>query len=124
MLRTIARVPMLLTVLAGLGALPVACGGEVYGVGGDGGGGGGGGGGGSGIDPGDGSATFTTALAYGAITKVDLLFDIDNSASMGDKQFYLEQAVPDLVNRLVNPQCVNLTTGQSPGSSAMGSCAA
>jgi hypothetical protein len=124
MLRTIARVPMLLTVLAGLGALPVACGGEVYGVGGDGGGGGGGGGGGSGIPPGDGSATFTTALAYGAITKVDLLFDIDNSASMGDKQFYLEQAVPDLVNRLVNPNCILPSSGVSQGSSNGGSCSA
>jgi hypothetical protein len=67
---------------------------------------------------------FTTVQQITSVDKVDLLFDIDNSQSMGDKQFYLEQAVPDLVNRLINPQCVNLTTGQSPGSSAMGSCAA
>ena len=39
--------------------------------------------------------------------KVDLLFDIDNSASMGDKQAYLEQAVPDLITRLVQPNCVS-----------------
>jgi hypothetical protein len=40
-------------------------------------------------------------------SKVDLLFDIDNSSSMGDKQAYLAQAVPDLVARLIQPNCVN-----------------
>jgi hypothetical protein len=39
--------------------------------------------------------------------KVDLLFDIDNSASMGDKQAYLAQAIPDLITRLVTPNCVD-----------------
>src|SRR5260370_39390979 len=41
------------------------------------------------------------------IDKIDLLFDIDNSDSMGDKQVYLEKAVPDLLNRLINPNCVD-----------------
>src|SRR6204780_5109497 len=42
-----------------------------------------------------------------AIDKIDLLFDIDNSASMGDKQQYLAKAIPDLVSRLVQPNCVS-----------------
>ncbi|HTB71914.1 MAG TPA: hypothetical protein VK762_01660 [Polyangiaceae bacterium] len=42
-----------------------------------------------------------------AVGKIDLLFDIDNSASMGDKQQYLAQAIPDLITRLVTPNCVD-----------------
>lgn len=41
------------------------------------------------------------------IDKLDLLFMIDNSQSMGDKQALLAKAVPQLVNRLVVPRCVN-----------------
>ncbi len=44
------------------------------------------------------------------ISKVDMLFDIDNSASMGDKQAYLQLAIPDLIDRLVNPNCVDMAT--------------
>jgi hypothetical protein len=44
-----------------------------------------------------------------SVDKVDLLFDIDNSSSMGDKQEYLAQAIPDLVARLVTPNCVDGT---------------
>jgi hypothetical protein len=51
----------------------------------------------------------------GPVNKVDLLFDIDNSASMGDKQAYLEQAVPDLVTRLITPNCVKSTPSTTPG---------
>ena len=40
------------------------------------------------------------------IDKIDLLFAIDNSASMGDKQDLLALAVPVLVGRLLNPNCV------------------
>ncbi len=39
---------------------------------------------------------------------------IDNSASMGDKQAMLAQAVPDLIDRLVSPRCLdtnNVPTG-------------
>src|ERR1700734_1523080 len=39
--------------------------------------------------------------------KLDLLFSIDNSASMGDKQAYLEQAIPNLIQRLVTPNCID-----------------
>jgi hypothetical protein len=54
--------------------------------------------------------------------QVDLLFDIDNSASMGDKQTLLELAIPDLVNRLINPNCVD-ANGYSQGPSVAGICA-
>jgi hypothetical protein len=39
--------------------------------------------------------------------KVDLLFMIDNSASMGDKQALLREAIPDFVRRLTAPNCVD-----------------
>ncbi len=41
------------------------------------------------------------------VDKIDLLFMIDNSASMVDKQKILAAAVPDLVERLTNPVCVD-----------------
>ena len=49
-------------------------------------------------------------------TRVDLLFMIDNSPSMGDKQALLAKAVPDIITRLVSPECVDasrLPTGQN-----------
>jgi hypothetical protein len=60
------------------------------------------------------------------IDKIDLLFDIDNSASMGDKQDYLKSAIPDLINRLINPNCVDttMTPPMTIGPSANGSCTA
>ena len=63
-------------------------------------------------------------LAQNSVDQLDILFDIDNSASMGDKQVLLEQAVPDLISRLVNPNCVNPSDGTLAGSSTDGSCAA
>ena len=39
--------------------------------------------------------------------KVDLLFVVDNSLSMEDKQQLLSFAVDDLLERMVNPRCVN-----------------
>jgi hypothetical protein len=41
------------------------------------------------------------------VDKIDLLFMIDNSASMGDKQELLAEAVPDLLGRLLRPSCVD-----------------
>jgi hypothetical protein len=63
--------------------------------------------------------TLVTNVSLGitskVIDKIDVLFDIDNSASMGDKQDYLKAAIPDLVNRLVNPTCVDaMSAPQSP----------
>ena len=50
-----------------------------------------------------------------AITKIDLLFMIDNSASMADKQAILAAAVPDLVGRLIDPVCVDPVTSAEVG---------
>ena len=66
---------------------------------------------------------FTVNVAEEVVRKVDLLFMIDNSESMGDKQELLAQAVPDLVNRLVNPDCLD-ATGAVVGVSVNGACPA
>jgi len=56
----------------------------------------------------DGGASSTISVySTKAVDKIDLLFMIDNSASMGDKQATLAEAVPDLVNRLVAPVCID-----------------
>jgi hypothetical protein len=52
---------------------------------------------------------FNTVVKQQAIDKVDLLFAIDNSRSMGDKQALLAAAVPDLIGRLLSPACINPT---------------
>jgi hypothetical protein len=44
---------------------------------------------------------FTSRQKQTAVDKIDLLFAIDNSASMGDKQQLLSEAVPDLLARLL-----------------------
>src|SRR5262245_18576590 len=49
---------------------------------------------------------FTAVVKQQAVDKVDLLFMVDNSSSMGDKQDLLAAAVPDLVTRLLLPNCV------------------
>lgn len=49
---------------------------------------------------------FVTRISQTSVDKIDLLLMIDNSASMSDKQAILRLAVPDLVQRLVNPVCV------------------
>jgi hypothetical protein len=63
-------------------------------------------------------------LHEGVVDKVDLLFMIDNSASMGDKQALLAEAVPDMIRRLVSPNCVD-AAGNPTGStvSPAGGCA-
>jgi len=57
--------------------------------------------------------SFAAQVKQQSIDKVDLLFAIDNSASMGDKQDLLALAVPVLVGRLLNPNCVDTDTGKS-----------
>jgi len=54
--------------------------------------------------------------------QLDLLFTIDNSASMGDKQAYLEQAVPGLIQRLVTPNCVDANGNDLGASTGDGVC--
>ena len=88
----------------GLAALVAACGGSATGGGpgtggtGTGASGGAGGGGGIGGVGGSGGGVQVT------VDKVDLLFMIDNSLSMADKQEVLKAAVPALVDRLVTPK--------------------
>ena len=55
---------------------------------------------------------FLDTVNLDRIEKIDLLFMIDNSASMGDKQSLLAVAVPKLLERLVNPPCVVQETGE------------
>ncbi len=43
--------------------------------------------------------------------KVDLLFMIDNSASMADKQKVLASTIPSFIERLASPYCVNPSGG-------------
>jgi hypothetical protein len=53
------------------------------------------------------SNLFVDQIVQTAVDKIDLLFMIDNSRSMADKQKILGEAVPVLVQRLVTPACVN-----------------
>ncbi|MBK9264113.1 MAG: hypothetical protein IPM54_30470 [Polyangiaceae bacterium] len=55
-----------------------------------------------------GSSMIVQKLQQSAVEKLDLLLAIDNSPSMADKQAILALAIPDLVNRLVNPPCVDV----------------
>jgi len=52
------------------------------------------------------------------IDKIDLLFMVDNSASMADKQEILRDAVPVLLTRLTSPLCVDPVTGKATGGTA------
>jgi hypothetical protein len=68
---------------------------------------------------------FTISLAATApVQRLDLLFMIDNSESMGDKQVLLADAVPDMLERLVTPNCVD-ANGYPNGAvvDANGACA-
>ncbi len=70
---------------------------------------------GTGTGSGTGSGSGFTFAPPKIEQKVDLLFDIDNSASMGDKQAYLIQAIPQMITRLVTPRCVD-ASGAATGS--------
>jgi hypothetical protein len=62
--------------------------------------------------------TVVIPLIQQVVDKIDLLFMIDNSGSMADKQRILEDAVPELLKRLITPRCVdssdNLTNDTAP----------
>src|SRR4051812_13369943 len=69
------------------------------------------------------SNLFVDQIQQSAVDKIDLLFMVDNSVSMTDKQEILKDAVPVLLSRLVFPICVDGTgkpTGVSAG--ANGQC--
>ncbi len=68
---------------------------------------------------------FTSAVKQASVDKVDILFMIDNSQSMGDKQEILIAAVPDLISALVQPNCVDITSSAITGKCTpdmMGDC--
>jgi len=60
------------------------------------------------------SASAAELVKQGASDKIDLLLMIDNSISMNDKQEVLRSALPDLMNRFVNPICVDAQGNQYP----------
>ena len=103
-----ARVAMVASVLAGLGAVGSGC--LTRKVNGD--------------APTT-KINYNTVVRQSAIDKIDLLFAIDNSSSMGDKQQLFSKAVPDLITRLLTPNCVD-ENGKSNGSTVGGDgkCAA
>ncbi len=70
------------------------------------------------------SNVFVDEIVQTAVNKIDLLFMVDNSASMADKQDILRAAVPVLVGRLVTPICVD-ASGNPTGDTAdaTGACA-
>ncbi len=74
------------------------------------------------------SSIFVKSVRATAIDKIDLLFMIDNSISMGDKQAILTKAVPNLLQRLVDPDCLNeekqVVTKNTDGTCPAGSQAA
>jgi len=57
------------------------------------------------------SNVYVDEIRQTAVDKIDLLFMIDNSISMADKQAILAEAVPLLVQRLITPICVKPCTG-------------
>jgi hypothetical protein len=65
---------------------------------------------------------FVDQITQTSVDKIDLLFMIDNSRSMSDKQEVLRLALPDLVSRLVNPICVDSMGGQFPPPAPGGLC--
>src|SRR4051812_17907158 len=56
------------------------------------------------------SNVYVDEIRQTAVDKIDLLFMIDNSISMADKQAILAEAVPLLVQRLITPICVRECT--------------
>ncbi|MET0595967.1 MAG: hypothetical protein ABW133_24920 [Polyangiaceae bacterium] len=69
------------------------------------------------------TARVVERVKQNKVSKIDLLFMIDNSSSMADKQAILSSAVPELVNRLIEPRCVNQMTGEVLGPPVDNQCA-
>lgn len=54
--------------------------------------------------------------------KLDLLFVVDNSVSMGDKQALFKEAVGDMIDQLVSPPCLDTATDVFVAKDAEGKC--
>src|SRR5262249_48915201 len=50
---------------------------------------------------------FVDTLTQKQVDKIDLLLMIDNSLSLADKQKVLQTAVPNLLQKMVSPNCVD-----------------
>ncbi len=59
------------------------------------------------------SNVYVDEIRQTAVDKIDLLFMVDNSISMADKQAILADAVPLLVTRLITPLCVTACNDKS-----------
>lgn len=68
------------------------------------------------------SRSSIQVLSNRTIDKIDLLFMIDSSASMADKQAILADAVPDLLRRLTQPDCVRFPDGARVVGSTVEQC--
>jgi hypothetical protein len=68
------------------------------------------------------SNVVVKTVTQSGVDKIDLLFMIDNSISMADKQRILAEAVPVLVQRLIDPICVD-ADGNPAGGTNMNGCA-
>jgi hypothetical protein len=111
-----SRLGLTSLVLASLALPTLGCGKTVMDFGGD---------GGSGTSSGSSNDGGVASRPSLKIDKLDLLFMIDNSASMGDKQVYLEQAVPELIAQLIAPECVDASGNPTGGKSDVnGNCPA
>ncbi len=62
--------------------------------------------GGSGAQP-QATSLFVDTIKVSTVDKVDLLFALDNSVSMADKQRLLKDSVPALFTRLMLPDCIS-----------------
>ena len=67
---------------------------------------------------------FVDRITVSVVDKIDLLLMVDNSISMADKQEILRSAVPQLLNRLIDPVCVDPNTDppEVPAASSAGGC--
>jgi len=68
------------------------------------------------------SNVFVDQIIQTAVDKIDLLFMVDGSVSMSDKQEILKAAVPVLVSRLVSPICVDVNGKPTGAISSGGMC--
>jgi hypothetical protein len=66
------------------------------------------------------SNVVVKTVTQSGVDKIDLVFMIDNSISMADKQEILAQAVPVLVQRLVDPVCVDPDGNPTQGTVSSG----
>ena len=67
---------------------------------------------------------FVMRVPTNGVDKIDLLFMIDNSGSMADKQAMLSRAVPSLLSRFVSPLCLDENGKPNGGHLTDGRCAA